>query len=259
MHARPILLEVCVDGAEGLAAAVEGGADRVELCSALVLGGLTPSAGLMAIAARAPCPVFAMIRPRPGDFVFSPAEEEVMRGDIAAVAQVGLSGIVLGACRADGRLDEAMLRRLLDHARACGLSYATLHRAFDQAADPDAALEIAVGLGFERILTSGGGATAWEGRERLRRLVDGADGRIAVMAGGGVAPASAAALVAATGVKEIHGSCRRGDPPRAQDARNAGFGDNPVPTDAVTVEAIRQVLDHAGRVATMSGDCSRRG
>ncbi|MBB2168761.1 copper homeostasis protein CutC [Gluconacetobacter aggeris] len=258
MHARPILLEVCVDGAEGLEAAVAGGADRVELCAALALGGLTPSAGLMAIAARVSCPVLAMIRPRPGDFVFSSAEEEVMRGDIAAVARAGLSGIVLGACLADGRLDEAMLRRLLDHARACGLSRATLHRAFDQAVDPDAALEVAVGLGFERILTSGGGTTAWEGRERLRRLADRAGGRISVMAGGGVSPLSAAALVAATGVKEIHGSCRSGDPPRGQGARHAGFGDNPVPTDAATVRAIRRVLDSAGRVAPTSGDCSRR-
>ncbi|MBB2205212.1 copper homeostasis protein CutC [Gluconacetobacter takamatsuzukensis] len=253
-----MLLEVCVEGADGLAAAVAGGADRVELCAALVVGGLTPSPGLMALAASASCPVFAMIRPRPGDFVYSPAEEAVMRGDIAAVAQAGLAGIVLGACRTDGRLDEAMLGRLLDHARACGVRHATLHRAFDEAADAGVALEVAIGLGFARILTSGGGATAWDGRERLRALVARAGGRIAVMAGGGVSPESAAALVAATGVEEVHGSCRGRDMPRGQGVRNAGFGDNPVPTDRATVGAVRRALDDAGAAATMSGDCSRR-
>ncbi len=123
-----ITLEVCVDDAAGLDAAIAGGADRIELCSALTLGGLTPSAGLMAIAAGAAVPVYAMIRPRGGDFVFSSRELDQMRAEIDAVRSAGLAGVVLGASRPDGMLDGSMLQALAEHAKGLGLS---LHRAFD--------------------------------------------------------------------------------------------------------------------------------
>ena len=110
--AMRITLEVCVDTPEGFEAAVAGGADRIELCAALDLGGLTPSPGLMALAAKASTPVYAMIRPRAGDFVFGLGDEAAMLGDIDAVRSAGLAGVVIGANLADGRLDVALLERL---------------------------------------------------------------------------------------------------------------------------------------------------
>ena len=161
-----VLVEVCLDSAEGLAEAVAGGADRIELCAALAVGGLTPSAGLMQAAARCPVPVLAMIRPRAGDFVFSPAEVAIMLADIAAARAAGLAGVVLGASLPGGRLDRAILARLTDAASGLDL---TLHRAFDLVPDIAPAIELAADLGFRRILTSGQAATAAEGRAGLER------------------------------------------------------------------------------------------
>jgi copper homeostasis protein len=201
-----VLLEVCVDGAEGLAAAIKGGAQRIELCSALDVGGLTPSRGLMALAAKAPVPVYAMIRPRAGDFVFDAASLAVMLEDIDTAREAGLAGVVLGASLADGRLDVDLLAVLSE--RAQGLRR-TLHRAFDLVPDAQEALEQAIGLGFERILTSGLAVKAPDSVAVLRRLVDHADGRISIMAGSGITPDNVADIVAATGVAEVHASCRR--------------------------------------------------
>ncbi|HCO54934.1 MAG TPA: copper homeostasis protein CutC, partial [Pelagibacterium sp.] len=119
------ILEICVDDAAGLAAAISGGADRIELCSSLALGGLTPTPGLMALAATSPIPVYAMIRPRAGDFVFSRDDVATMETDIDAARSAGLSGVVLGATHPDGRLDTAILERLVTRASGLGL---TLHR-----------------------------------------------------------------------------------------------------------------------------------
>ena len=206
MNSTHCLLEVCVDTPASLQAALEGGADRIELCSALALSGLTPSPGFMLRAGRLGRPAYAMIRPRAGDFCFSQAEIDVMRSDIDAVRGAGLPGVVLGACRADGALDEAALSRLVAHAKGLRL---TLHRAFDLAPDPGAALETAIGLGFERVLTSGGAPTASAGAQRIAALVKRANGRISIMAGSGMTPANVTALVAMTGVNEVHGSFSR--------------------------------------------------
>ncbi len=200
-----VLLEVCVDSAEGLEAAIDGGAQRIELCSALDLGGLTPSKGLMALAAKAPVPVYAMIRPRAGDFVFDAASRDVMLADIDAARESGLAGVVLGASLPDGRLDFDLLAVLAK--RADGMGW-TLHRAFDLAPDPSSALEQAVELGFERILTSGQAAKATDGKAVLRRLVAQAEGRISIMAGSGITPVNVADVVIETGVREVHASCR---------------------------------------------------
>jgi len=200
------LLEVCVDTPDGLGAALNGGADRIELCSALALSGLTPSPGLMRLAARQAKPAYAMIRPRAGDFCFGSDEIDVMRADIDAVREAGLPGVVLGASRSGGELDADALARLVEHAGGLGL---TLHRAFDVAPDLEAALETAIGLGFERVLTSGGEATATAGADRLSALVDQAGERISIMAGSGVTPSNVRALVERTGVREVHGSFSR--------------------------------------------------
>ena len=203
MKKRP-LLEVCVDSPQGLEAAVGGGADRIELCSALALSGLTPSTGLMALAASKAVPVYAMIRPRPGDFVYGALEFDAMRRDIDAVRSAGLAGVVLGAGRASGALDEALLVQLIEHASGLGT---TLHRAFDLAPDLGEALEVAIGLGFERVLTSGGERMALEGWERIAALVEQAKGRIGIMPGSGLNGANVAELIRATGVDQVHASC----------------------------------------------------
>ena len=200
----PLLLEVCVDTPTGLMAAIGAGADRIELCAALSLSGLTPAPGLMALAAKQPRPIYAMIRPRAGDFVYGALDLDAMRGDIDAARGFGLAGVVLGASSPSGALDEDILLRLVEHAAGLGL---TLHRAFDLVPDFETALERAIGLGFERVLTSGGEKTAILGAERIAALVAQAQGRIAVMAGSGLNADNVAALIGRTGVREVHASC----------------------------------------------------
>jgi copper homeostasis protein len=260
-------LEVCVDSAEGLAQAVAGGADRIELCAALAMGGLTPSAGLIALAARCGVPAVAMIRPRAGDFVWSEAEVAMMETEIAAVRDAGLAGVVLGASLSDGRLDEPVLRRLV--AAALGAEgdrflqrnrvgarlgsdpefagtpaplELVLHRCIDLAPDLGAALEAAVGLGFHRVLTSGGEVTAAAGAARIAALVVQASGRITVMPGSGVNPGNAA-LLKGLGITEIHASCSVQTPVSGR-VVEMGFAP-PVrrQTDADAVRALRKALE----------------
>ena len=215
-----IRLEVCIDDVAGLDACARGGADRAELCSALDLGGLTPSPGLIAAAARASVPARAMIRPRAGDFRFGEPEVEVMLADIAAVRAAGLAGVVLGAGTAAGELDRPVLARLV--AAAGGLGK-TLHRVVDLMPDPVAAVDIAVDLGFDCILTSGGALRAEDGAAVVAAMVERANGRIAIMAGSGVAPGNAAALRRATGAGWLHASCASSEP-SGDDIRRFGFG-----------------------------------
>jgi copper homeostasis protein len=203
-----ITVEVCVEDLTGLAAAIKGGADRIELCSALAVGGLSPSVGLMRAAAVSPIPVYPMLRPRAGAFVYGPEELDLIRRDIDEVAEAGLPGIVLGASKPSGELDVEGCAALIGHARQRGLAV-TLHRAVDLTPDPVAAVELAVDLGAERILTSGGARTAPEGAEVIAAMVARAAGRISIMAGSGVSAANAAELVRLTGVREVHGSFSR--------------------------------------------------
>lgn len=213
------LIEVCVDDAQGLAAAIAGGADRVELCSTLEMGGLTPSPGLMALAGRTPVKVRAMIRHRPGDFVFDKADIATMRGDIAAARQAGLEGVVLGASLGDGRLDTDTLANLVGAAGDMGK---TLHRAFDLVPDLEEAIEAAIALGFDTILTSGRALTAMEGLEDIARAHEIAAGRITIMAGSGVNHANAAEILAQAGLRALHSSCS--EPARAASAPAALLG-----------------------------------
>lgn len=245
--ARRITLEVCVDGPDGLMAAISAGADRIELCGALPLNGLTPSPGLMRLAAAQKVPSWPMIHPRPGGYVYSPADVELMLREIDAVRAAGLPGIVIGAQTASGGLDGAVLRRLADHASGLGLS---LHRVIDIVADPAEALETAVALGFVRVLTSGGRPTAAEGADAIAALVQQAAGRISIMPGCGVSPANAVEILRRTGATEIHGSFGRPAAPRLtaevlQD-RAVRFGFlQPTwrETDAAAVAAVRRALD----------------
>ena len=236
-----ILLEVCVDNPQGLAAAIQGGASRIELCSALQLGGLTPTAGLMKAAAAAPIPVYAMIRPHAGPFIFDAADEEAMMSDIDAVRAAGLAGVVIGANLPDGRLDMPLIRRLKAHSAGLG---STLHRGFDLVPDADIALEQAVELGCERILTSGCAVNAMDGLDALKRISMKAAGRISIMPGGGIRPANIGEILRATGAREVHGSCS--SPTGSLDPRAVAFGfEAPVSnkTDAAVVRQMRQAID----------------
>lgn len=202
---RPrILVEICVDSPEGLRAAVAGGADRIELCSALALGGLTPSPGLIAQARNCSVPVRAMIRPRGGDFHFDAAEQDAMLHEIDAVRAAGLDGVVIGASDASGALDATLMARLVDHAGGLGV---TLHRVVDLLPDPVAAVDLAARLGIATILTSGGAPTAVEGAATIRAMRERAGDRVEILAGAGVRADNAAALVAVTGVRSVHASC----------------------------------------------------
>lgn len=231
-----IALEICVDSASGLATAARAGADRVELCSALSLGGLTPGPGLISAARRTGIPCHAMIRPRSGDFVFEIADLMTCLADVRAMRAAGLAGVVIGASRADSRLD---LRALDALVAAAGPMEVTLHRAFDLTPDPYKALEEAIDLGVARILTSGQAPTAAEGAPLLARLVQRAAGRIEVMAGGGV-NARNARLLTATGADALHASCGVRVPLRQPVER---IGLSPIrQTNAKNIAALRAAM-----------------
>jgi len=218
---EPITLEVCVDSVDGLNSAIAGGADRIELCSALEIGGLTPSAGLIRAASSSPIPVVAMIRPRGGDFVFDEAEVALMLTEIEAVAANGLQGVVLGASLHDGRLDAPTLDKLVRHARQLGLR-CTLHRAIDLCPDLEEAVGLAIELGFERILTSGGAQNALAGLDGLRRCFDAAAGRIVIMPGAGINADNVDGLRAQLPLTDVHASCS--EPVPAPTPQVAAFG-----------------------------------
>ncbi|MGF1749874.1 copper homeostasis protein CutC [Vibrio cionasavignyae] len=200
----PYQLEVCIDNIESLRYAVEGGATRIELCSSLALGGLTPSAGFMMQAAKlSQVPVYAMIRPRQGDFLYNQQEIDVMAQDIIIAANMGMDGVVLGLLTHDGHLDLENLNRLVSQAQQLGLGV-TFHRAFDQCANAKDALEQIITLGCERVLTSGLANSALAGIECLSQLHLQAKGRIKIMAGAGISPDNVTHIIQTTGITELH-------------------------------------------------------
>ncbi|MEL6641228.1 MAG: copper homeostasis protein CutC [Pseudomonadota bacterium] len=230
---RRVAFEVCVETPHGIMAC-EGYADRIELCCALDLGGLTPSYGLMRQAKESGIETHVLIRPRAGSFEISEAELAVAMADIAAVKDLGLQGVVIGAIR-DDALDLKILDKMVTAAKGLNL---TLHRAFDLIPDRSAALEQAIDLGFHRILTSGGCATAIEGWEEIQKLCEQASGRIEIMAGAGISPANVATLRDKTGCDAIHASCTSSYPlPNAYQEK--GFGRVSRRTDQ---DKLRQIL-----------------
>lgn len=204
----PIAIEICVQDPAGARAALDGGASRIELCSALDLGGLTPSVATI-VAARALTPrrgwLNVLVRPRPGGYVYSFDEVDVTCADIAAAVDAGADGVVVGALTAAGAVELAHLRAFVDAAQGRTV---TFHRAFDVVADRLVALEDLVEIGVDRVLTSCGRHHAVEALAELRVLADAAAGRIELMPGGGVRPADIPALMAA-GCDAVHLSARR--------------------------------------------------
>ena len=201
-----IKLEVCCGDMQSILAAKEGGADRIELCQALEVDGLTPSAEMMAEAIGLGIPVQVLIRPREGDFVYDEAEVETMLKEIRLAKQLGANGVVIGALKSDGSIDEETIRCLV--SEATGLSI-TFHRAFDVCSQPSEALEQIVSLGCHRLLTSGQAPSAEQGIPLIKRLVEQSGGRLIIMPGAGVNQENARRILSETGAHEIHGSLRR--------------------------------------------------
>ncbi len=199
-------LEVCIDSVESAIAAERGGARRVELCSDLLEGGITPGAGLIASVRRhIAIGLFVMIRPRGGDFCYTAPEFEVMQEEIRHARQLGADGIVLGVLDEHGCVDISRTRKLVDLA---GPLPVTFHRAIDMTPDLPAALEAVLATGAHRILTSGGAPNAARGKAHIARMVAAANGRIAIMPGGGVSAHNIAAIARTTEAIEFHSSAR---------------------------------------------------
>jgi len=197
-----MLVEACVDSVESAVAAERGGARRLELCDNLYDAGTTPSAGMIAAVKTAVrIPVFVIVRPRGGGFVYSPAELDVMRRDVDVARELGADGIVIGVLTREGTIDEDETGRFVEASATLPV---TFHRAFDLVPDQHVALERLMVLGVARVLTSGGAPSALAGVEAIASLVRQSTGRIAVMAGGGVREENVSEIVRRTGVSEVH-------------------------------------------------------
>lgn len=200
-------LEICAADTLSVDAARTGGADRIELCSALDAGGLTPSAGLIRYARRnGPEKLHVLIRPRPGDFVYDKADAAVMADDIETAISLGADGVVIGALTRNGDIDLDLTRRLID--TVAGRARITFHRAIDMCRDIDVAVEQLGGTGIGYILTSGGKQTALAGTETIRRMQQRLGDTVRIIAASGVTPDNAAQIIAESGVRDIHASAR---------------------------------------------------
>jgi copper homeostasis protein len=231
----PVTLEICVDTAAGIAAAAEGGADRIELCSALELGGLTPSTALLDRAVASGLPTHAMIRPRAGGFVYDADEIELMAADIRHALSLGAAGVVVGALKADRTLNVQALARFREAARDGTF---VLHRAIDLTTDPMAAIEEACSIGVDKVLSSGGEATAVAGAQLLGQMTKAAGGRLSLIAGSGIAPENVARVVRLSGVREVHGSASE---PGPTDSRDIAMGFALGPPRRTSVAIIRRL------------------
>lgn len=238
---RP-LLEIAAGSLGSALAAQAGGADRVELCANLDRGGTTQSYGVLAIARdRARIPLYALIRPREGDFCYDDDEVEIMRRDVETCVALGYDGVVIGALDVHGDVDERACRALIDGAGTLGV---TFHRAFDVARDRRSALETIIALGCERVLTSGGAVTALAGVEEIATLTSLAGDRIRVMAGAGLSPDNIAEVARRSGAHEFHGSARALNPSRMRHrtASLPGLEPDRRDSDAAIVRAVVAAL-----------------
>lgn len=207
LYAQHMLLEIIADSVEAAQQAERGGADRLELITARTEGGLTPSTGLFQNVRRATdLPIFVMIRPRGGDFAYTQTELDVMHAELDWMKAQGADGLVLGCLQPDGRVQADAVAAFLERAYPLPV---TFHRAFDACRDPEEALEDLIRLGVPRVLTSGWAPDVFSGREMLRQLQAQTQGRLQILAGGGVRPKNLTALATETGITEWHSSATK--------------------------------------------------
>lgn len=201
-------VEVCIDSVDQASKAAANGATRLELCANLNDGGTTPSAGMIeAVCNATAIPVYTMIRPRPGNFVFTDDEINIMKSDIATARSSGAKGVVFGVLQENGWIDVENTLALLQTARSEGM-HVTFHRAFDVCPRPDAALAALIQLQIDNILTSGQRPSAYEGLMVIHQLVEAAEGQINIIAGGGVSPENVLSIKQ-SGVQAIHFTARK--------------------------------------------------
>ncbi len=199
---KKILIEICVENIESALISQRGGADRIELCSALNIGGVTPSKGMIEYAvSHLKIPVNVLIRPRGGDFLYTNAEFNVMKADIFTAKVAGASGVVVGMLNSDGTVDTCRMKEVVE---MCSPMTVTFHRAFDMVKEQFSALEQIIELGCNRILTSGGAFQATSGSPIITELVQKSAQRIIIMPGSGINEKNFAELVEATGCREYH-------------------------------------------------------
>jgi copper homeostasis protein len=208
MKEKERLLEICADTVSNALVAQAAGARRIEFCTGLSEGGTTPSAAQIREARKSlHILLYVLIRPRGGDFLYGDLEFEIMKSDIHFCGQAGCDGVVIGMLRPDGTIDTEQCGVLTAIARQYGMGV-TFHRAFDRSSDLFQAIEDIIALGCDRILTSGGYATAIEGADIIRQLIEKAGDRIVIMPGSGITPENAGELIRTTGLKEMHGTFR---------------------------------------------------
>jgi copper homeostasis protein len=243
-----VLLEICCGSIDDAIEAEKGGADRVELCSALFLGGLTPSVGTIQEAKRRlKIPVMVMVRPRGGGFAYSEAEMASMERDTEAAVENGADGVVVGILQSDGKIDVARCHRI---RRLIGTLQAVFHRAFDVTPDPFEALGQLVDLGFTRVLTSGQKDSVPEGVELIKKLIERAGDRIEILPGGGIQDWNLKEVVERTGCRQVHMTAWRTTSDTSTQARpGITFGGALYPaedryqmTDAKLVRQLSKVL-----------------
>jgi copper homeostasis protein len=244
-------LEVCIDSVESAIAAERGGAQRVELCSDLLEGGITPGAGLIASVRRQiAIGLYVMIRLRGGDFCYSDLEFEVMRQEIVHARDLGADGIVLGLLDHDARVDVPRTQQLVQLAHPLPV---TFHRAIDMTPDLPAALEAVIATGARRILTSGGAPNAINGTSQIAELVANAKGRIAIMPGGGISTENIGTIARETGATEFHASVRSAVPSpirfRRQGIAMGGIQDGEFQRYTVREENVRALVNVLERLS----------
>ncbi len=220
---RRTLFEACVESLDLAIAAEDGGADRIELCADLSVGGLTPEARIIRETRKhLTIPIHVLIRPRAGDFCYSAEEFDRMKRDISTARDAGIDGVVLGILNPDLSVDTDRSAELLPISKPISV---TFHRAFDEANDPLRAVDDIASLGIERLLTSGQRPTAEEGMSLIRTLMDRTAGRLTVMPGGGVNKSNALKIISETGATELHGSLGNGRSDKNPEAYSARVRD----------------------------------
>ncbi len=199
-------MEVCVDSVQSAQNAEVGGASRVELCANLVEGGTTPTVGMLRVVKeQVRIPVFVMVRPRGGDFVYSDDELKIMKEDVRELKASHADGFVFGILTPDGEVDKERCKEIADLCRPLPI---TFHRAFDMVRDPYSSLSVLISLGFNRVLTSGQDSSALEGLPLIRKLIEQAQGRVTVVPGGGITVRNLERILRGSGAEEFHCSAR---------------------------------------------------